>query len=87
MEPDSAQSLYLPPTADGKRGVWLQPGRTFADYMEGVRIFGGVLNVPIFDHVGLQIFFQLLLTQGLMADDAMAILNDKVIFKECLSYI
>ena len=87
MEPDSAQSLYLPPTADGKRGVWLQPGRTFADYMEGVRIFGGVLKVPIFEDFGFQIFFQLLLTQGLMANDAMANLNDKVIFKEYLSYI
>ena len=35
MEPDCAQCLYLPP-AEGKRGVWLQPERTFADYMEGV---------------------------------------------------
>ena len=36
MEPDSAQCLYLPPAED-KRGVWLQPESTFADYMEGVR--------------------------------------------------
>ena len=35
LEPDSAQCLYLPP-AEGKRGVWLQPERTFADYMDGV---------------------------------------------------
>ena len=34
--PDSEQCLYLPPR-EGKRGVWLQPVRTFADYMEGVR--------------------------------------------------
>ena len=39
LEPDSAQCLFLPPF-EGKRGVWLQPERTFADYMEGVRIFG-----------------------------------------------
>ena len=35
LEPDSAQCLYLPP-AEGKRGVWLQPEHTFADYMDGV---------------------------------------------------
>merc|ERR1712130_3129 len=44
MEPDYAQCLYLPP-AEGKRGVWLQPERTFADYMEGGRMADDAMTV------------------------------------------
>ena len=60
LEPDSAQCLFLPPF-EGKRGVWLQPERTFADYMEGVRIFGSIWKFPIFKYFGHhwnEIFYQ-----------------------------
>ena len=51
LDPDSAQCLFLPPF-EGKRGVWLQPERTFADYMEGVRIFKTIWKVPILKYFG-----------------------------------
>ena len=77
--PDSEQCLYLPPR-EGKRGVWLQPVRTFADYMEGVR-FAIICSMMRGGDALSDFFFQ-----GLMAEDDKTCLIEQVTFVGGVKY-